>query len=127
MQAAEQERKNGNHGNPAWTKGVSQNPKGKESKAARLARREAIIAAWCEPHGGVATLKPAELELVRQAAELSMCRPRNVVERVRYANTISRIMTQVGLAAGFTGRRRPRSQPQPASPFDALLGRRERA
>ena len=101
-QNAEQKR-----GNPAWGKGVSGNPRGRESKAARLARREAVIAAWAEPYGGIATLKPAELDLLHQAAELSLMRPRTVEDQVRVANTISKILAQVG----FADKRRTREPP----------------
>jgi hypothetical protein len=71
LQSAKQEpQQDKPRGNPRWVKGVSQNPRGRESKAARLARREATIARWAEPFGGVATLKPAEVDLLHQAAEL---------------------------------------------------------
>jgi hypothetical protein len=86
------------HGDPTWVKGVSQNPRGRETKAQRLARIEAIIAGWCEPFGGVAVLQPAELALLRTAAELSLHHPRRAEDAVRYANTISRILAQCGLA-----------------------------
>src|SRR5262249_19838399 len=99
--------------------GVSGHPAGKESKAARTARRDAIMTAWAQPHGGLAVLTPAELELLRIAAELSMCRPRNAEDRVRHANSISRILAQVG----FTDRGRRRAEPEPPSPFDRLFGR----
>jgi len=106
--------------------GVSGNPKGSESKAERHARREALIRQWTEPFGGMASLQAAEIDLLHQAAELALRKyPRR--EAVRVANTISKILAQCGLVAGYTGRRRRRSEPQPASPFDALLGRRERA
>jgi len=103
------------------------NSRGRETKAERLARRDAIIAAWCQPFGGAAILTPGERTLLEHAAELSMCKPRNAEDRVRHANSISRIMTQCGLVSGFAGKTRRRSQPQPASPFDALLGTRDRA
>jgi hypothetical protein len=101
-----------------WPKGVSGNPRGRESKASRLARREAIIAAWAEPFGGVAVLKPAELDLLRQAAELAMIRPRSAEDQVRVANTISKIMAQVG----FADRRRKREPPGEWGVLE-LLGR----
>jgi hypothetical protein len=99
LQSAKQEpQQDKPRGNPRWVKGVSQNPRGRESKAARLARREATIARWAEPFGGVATLKPAEVDLLHQAAELSLIRPRTVEDAVRVANTISKILAQVGFA-----------------------------
>src|SRR5262245_42752286 len=100
-----------------YRKGESGNPRGRESKAARIERRDAIIAGWAEPVGGMAVLKPAELELLRIAAELSMSRPRNAEQRTRHANTISKIMAQVG----FCDKRRRRPDPEAPSPFDHLL------
>jgi len=90
-----------------WRPGQSGNPRGRESKASRLARREATIARWAEPYGGVAELKPAELDLLHQAAELSLMRPRTVEDQVRVANTISKILAQVG----FADKRRKREPP----------------
>jgi hypothetical protein len=112
MQTTEQEREQSRGrrgGNPSWVRGVSQNPRGRETKAEREARRDAIIAAWAEPFGGVAVLRSAELELLRQGAELSMCRPRNAEDRVRHANTISKIMVLVGFV---DNRRNRESAPQ---------------
>jgi hypothetical protein len=91
---------------------VSPNPRGRESKASRLARREAIIAEWCEPHGGIAVLKPAERDLLHQAAELSLMRPRTVEDQVRVANTISKILAQVG----FADKRRKRELSEASTP-----------
>jgi len=86
-------------GNPSWSKGVSANPRGRENAAQRRARRDAIIAAWAEPYGGIEVLRPAELMLLNQAAELSMVRPRRSQDQVRHANTISKILTQVGFVS----------------------------
>src|SRR5262245_46654272 len=111
MEMTEQESEHKrSRGNPNWVPGVSQNPAGRESKAVRLARRDAIIAGWAEPFGGVTVLRSAELELLRQAAELSMCRPRNAEDRVRHANTISKILAQVGFVD-----KRHRREPDPPS------------
>jgi hypothetical protein len=116
MQTAEQKPKQAKPrgGNPNWARGVSQNPRGRETKAEREARRDAIIAAWADPFGGVAVLRSAELTLLREAAELSMCKPRNSEDRVRHANTISKILAQVG----FVGKRDRRRQAEPPSRFD---------
>jgi hypothetical protein len=94
-QAGEQSRR---LGNPSWTPGVSQNPAGRESKAQRRERIERIVAGWCEPFGGPSILQPAEYALLRTAAELTLHRPRRHEDAVRYANTISRILAQCGLA-----------------------------
>jgi hypothetical protein len=82
--------------NPKWLPGVSQNPHGRESKATRMARRDAILAEWAAPYGGVVALRPAELDLLRQAAELVLIRPRTAEDKVRAANTVSKILAQVG-------------------------------
>jgi hypothetical protein len=119
----EQERKQAKPrgGNPNWVPGRSQNPKGRESKAQRHARRERIIEEWCKPHGGLAALRPAELMLLHEAAELMLVRVRNSVEQLRRARMISAIMQQVG----FVGKRDRRRQPEPPSRFDHVrpLGR----
>src|SRR5262249_32603079 len=85
-------------GNPSWPKGVSGNPAGRESKVARTARIEKICKEWCAPFGGRGVLRPAELALLKTAAELSLHCPRRHEDVIRYANTISRIMAQCGLA-----------------------------
>jgi hypothetical protein len=119
MQTAEQKPKQAKPrgGNPNWVRGVSQNPRGRETKAEREARRDAIIAAWADPFGGVAVLRSAELTLLREAAEVSMCKPRNSEDRVRHANTISKILAQVG----FVDKRRCR-EPERPSRFNHLRG-----
>src|SRR5262249_5045259 len=111
MQVTEQERKQAKlrGGNPNWVPGRSQNPKGRESKAQRHARRERIIKEWCKPHAGLAALRPAELMLLHEAAELMLVRVRNSVEQVRRANTISKILRQVGF---LDKRGRPREPSQ---------------
>jgi hypothetical protein len=100
MQPHKQGSKQEKRGNPKWVTGVSQNPRGRESNAARRARRDAIIAAWAEPHGGVASLEPAEMTLLRQAAELDMSKSRTAEDRVRTANAIAKSMLQVGFVGG---------------------------
>src|SRR5262245_33100096 len=65
-----------------------------ESKVARRERIERICAEWCRPFGGLAVLQPAELALLRTAAELSLHCPRRHEDAIRCANTISRIMAQ---------------------------------
>jgi hypothetical protein len=52
-----------------WPKGVSGNPQG--PKAARQARCEAKVADWTKPHGGVEAFTPAELDLLRKAADFT--------------------------------------------------------
>src|SRR5262249_12258754 len=59
---------------------------------------ERICKEWCAPFGGRGVLRPAELALLKTAAELSLHCPRRHEDVIRYANTISRIMAQCGLA-----------------------------
>ena len=68
--------------------GVSGYPHGRESKASRTARRERLIAHWTAPYGGIDALKPAELDLLHQAAELHLrnIRARKAEDAVRIAN-----------------------------------------
>jgi hypothetical protein len=100
-----------NGGNPNWKRGESAYPYGRESNAARQARRDALIAEWAAPHGGVATLRPAELSLLNQAAELMLRpQPRKVDGQVRIANSVSRIIKQVfGSDARQSRKRAPAS------------------
>jgi len=103
--------------------GVSGNPKGAESKEAKHSKRVALICQWAAPYGGMASLQPAEIDLLHQAAELALRRqPPKSEDAVRVANTISKILAQCGLC----DRRRRRSKPEPPGPFDALLGARDR-
>ena len=100
-----------------WRKGTSGNPRGSESKAARLARRDAIIAGWCEPYGGLASLKPAEVHLLIEAADLAMRpRPRREEDHCRRVNAISKILAQVGLCD-----KRRRREPPPAEQVGDLV------
>lgn len=115
MQPAEQPtkqstRRGRGEGRP-WRPGQSGNPVGKYSKAAHQARRDQIVADWAEPIGGVASLNRAELDLLRQAAELQMKHHRTSEEMTRAVNTISKIMAQVGLV----DKRRRRELPSPPS------------
>jgi hypothetical protein len=92
-----------------WRPGQSGNPRGREGRAKRQARIDAIVAEWSGPFGGASSLKPAERDLLRHAAELSLSRPRNSEDKVRVVNAISKIMAQVG----FVDKRRKR---EPAVP-----------
>jgi hypothetical protein len=91
-------------GNPTWRPGVSANPRGRETAAERQQRRDAVIASWT----GDRSFSPAALVLLQQAADLSMTRPRTDVERTRRANTIARILRQVGVVGTVRRRRSAR-------------------
>jgi hypothetical protein len=106
MQFAEQARPQGKRGNPNWVAGVSGNPAGR-SVAAKRARLDAIVSAWCAPFGGMEALKKVELDLLYRAAELQLRRPTKAEDAVRVANTISKILAQVG----FCDKRRRREPP----------------
>jgi hypothetical protein len=69
-----------------------------QRKAEAKAAREALLAEWCQGIGGVGNLTRAELDLLRQAAELVLGRPpRTHEERTRNANTVARILLTMGL------------------------------
>jgi hypothetical protein len=82
-------------GNPRWTKGVSGNPAGAESKAARRARIDQLVNEWA----GETVLKSVERDLLRRAAELFLySKPKTIEDQARIANTIGRLVAQAGLA-----------------------------
>jgi hypothetical protein len=84
-------------GNPAWVKGVSGNPAGKESRASRRARIDRIVADWCEPAGGTKAFNPAELALLAKAAEMTLVLPRDPGNQVRVLNSVRSVLSQCGL------------------------------
>jgi hypothetical protein len=80
-----------------WPKGVSGNPHGRASNAARDAKIDGIVAAWLVPYGyNVDSLPSARLELLRRAAGMTLRRPERKDE-VRHNNTIARLISQAGL------------------------------
>src|SRR5438128_6524854 len=83
-------------GNPNWRPGISGNPRGAESRAARQARIVARVAEWAAEWGGVEKLSAIERDLLRRAAELELIRPRRHEDAVRVANTISKLLAQTG-------------------------------
>jgi hypothetical protein len=93
-----------------FPKGVSGNPRGSLSKAARQSRLAEIIAEWVAPHGGTAAFGAAELALLNRAAELRLLRPRNPLDGIRAANTVARILSLLGLVDGRTRQRGARRQ-----------------
>jgi hypothetical protein len=103
-------------GNPAWIKGVSGNPAGRESRATREARIADKLEEWAAPFGGIAVFNAAEIDLLRQAAELSLRRWRTADDQLRIARTISKLLAQVGIVAGAAKRKI-----EPADPFAPLL------
>jgi hypothetical protein len=82
-----------------WPKGTSGNPRGSESRAAKEARVDAIVAEWTRPYGGASNLPPCNVVLLKHAADLSLRRPRRADDQVRLANTVSRLVAQAGLAS----------------------------
>jgi len=73
------------------------NPSGSLSRAAKLARRDAIIAEWTKDIGGEAALSAAERDLLRKAADLMQLRATRAEDQVRIANSVSKILAQCGL------------------------------
>jgi hypothetical protein len=104
--------------NPNWVPGVSANPSGRETAAARRARIDAIVARWTQPFGGVSVLSPAELALASTAAALSLERPRKRADMLTQANTVARLLALAGLA---TRRTRPREVVEPEEPPEDRL------
>jgi hypothetical protein len=96
--------------------GRSGNPKGRESAAKRQARCDALIATWTAPVGGVAALKPAEIDLLRSAADVYLRPPRRGEDPVRRLNTVSKVLALIGLV----DRRRKRERPATPNPHRPL-------
>jgi hypothetical protein len=96
--------------------GQSGNPRGRESAASRQARRDALMALWAEPVGGLSMLKPAELGLLQRAADLYLKPLRRGEDPVRSLNTVSKILALIGLV----DRRRKRERPATPNPHRAL-------
>jgi hypothetical protein len=94
----EQQREQRQYGRP-WLPGRSGNPTGR-SRAVKLARRDALIAEWTKDIGGEGALSAVELDLVRKAAELMLLRATRAEDAVRIANSVSKILAQVGLIGG---------------------------
>src|SRR5947209_6686214 len=97
--------------------GQSGNPRGRESNAARQAKRDALMALWAEPIGGVSVLKPAEFGLLQRAADLYLKPLRRGEDPVRSLNTVSKILALIGLV----DRHRKREQPVPLRSKKRLL------
>ncbi len=75
--------------------GASGNPLGRESRAAKLARRDARAAELAAEFGGLDALTAVERVMIQQAAELLLGNPRSAEDKVRYANTIARLLGAV--------------------------------
>jgi hypothetical protein len=121
MQAAEQKQQQKARGNPAWAKGRSANPAGKESKAARAARIDAKVVEWLTPLGGVAALKPVEIDLVRRAAELEIGTPKRNEDPIRRARMISGLLMQAGVCDRRRRQEPVASMPRPAKSLSRAL------
>jgi hypothetical protein len=76
-----------------WKPGQSGNPRGREGKAKREARIDAIVADWA----GSASLTPAERDLLRYAAGLLLSHPKTSEDKVRVLNCVARALAQCGL------------------------------
>jgi hypothetical protein len=94
-----------------YRRGQSGNPAGSLSRAAKLARRDALIAEWTRDIGGEGALSAVELDLVRKAAELMMLRSSKAEDAVRVANSVSKILAQVGLVDRRGKKREPEHVP----------------
>ncbi len=119
MQSAEQLNKQSDR--PAhWFKpGESGNASGRESNAAKAARIARKVDEWLAPFGGTGALKPAELDLVRQAADLQTSAPRKGEDTIRRARMIVGLLA----AAGVVSRHRRRKPILPTPSLAELLRR----
>jgi hypothetical protein len=81
------------------TAAIGGQTRGKESKAARDIRLDAIVDEWAQPFGGIERLPPASRMLARKAAALSTRRAKTLEDETRIANIVSRLLAQAGLAS----------------------------
>jgi hypothetical protein len=99
-------------GNPNWRKGVSANPAGRESAAARRARREAMLVEIANDIGcGFEALSFTDKLLLNRAIELLDTKPTSHVDRVRAANAGTKLLQQV---------RERHPQREPVDPWSPL-------
>ncbi len=105
MQIAKQEPEQGKRGNPNWVPGVSANPAGRMSNAARQERIEAKARELAVEFGGIEKLSPVERALLDQAAVLLLRKPRSAEDVVRVANSVQRLL-------GALGKRKGRREPE---------------
>lgn len=78
-----------------WRPGVSGNPGGRESKAARLARRDALVVELAGDYGGLDGLSVGDRLQLQIAADLMMRRPKDGDDHVRIANAVARILDKL--------------------------------
>jgi hypothetical protein len=79
-------------GNPNWVPGVSANPRGRLTAAAKQERIERKAAELAAEFGGLGALSACEKVMLEQAAALLLRRPRSSEDVVRVANAIGRIL-----------------------------------
>jgi hypothetical protein len=82
-----------------YRKGQSGNRAGPPSRVTKEAHIDKIVESWCRPYGGSAMLPPVNVRLLREAAELTIYRPRRVDARAGHARLISRLIQQAGIAS----------------------------
>jgi hypothetical protein len=87
-------------GNPAWgvagVTGVSGNPAGGLSRAAKQTRRDRLVAQIAaDLAGGIEALSFTDKLLLGKAADLLMSQPKVHVDRTRSLNTAARIIEMV--------------------------------
>ena len=88
--------------------GVSGNPRGKNSRRDAVADK---VEEWTAYHGGLAAFSAAEIDLLRQAANLCLMRVRGAEERIRAAGKVAAILARLGLIVRRGGRREPQAGP----------------
>jgi hypothetical protein len=83
-------------GNPAWVKGVSGNPAGGLSRAAKQARRDRLVAQIAaDLAGGIEALTFTDKLLLDKAVDLLVGHPKSQTDRTRAVNTAARIIETI--------------------------------
>jgi hypothetical protein len=92
-------------GRGGFQPGISGNPAGSESAAARRARVAAKVETWVQELGD--KVGAVERDLLQRAAEMSLLRPRRHEDLVRVTNTISKLLAQAGFRKDRPRKRKP--------------------
>jgi hypothetical protein len=108
MQSAEQQTEQRERPRHGFQPGQSGNPRGKNSRRDAVADK---VEEWTAHHGGLAAFNAAEIDLLRQAANLCLTRVRGAEERIRAAGKVAAILARLGLIVRRGGRREPQAGP----------------
>src|SRR5262245_40114310 len=92
-------------GNPKWLPGVSQNPRGRESKAQRQVRIENKARELAVEFGGFEAMSAVDQVLLTQAAIVLLRRPKSAEDVVRCANSVQRLLGGLAKRYGLDRKR----------------------